>query len=52
MIETYPEADAYGVWAPEHSPDFEAVDQRTALDDLAAVGLHSIVGLHESDRHW
>ena len=23
VIETYPEADSYGVWAPEHSPDFD-----------------------------
>ena len=31
VIETYPEADAYGVWAPEHSPDFDDDDATLAL---------------------
>ena len=52
MIETYPEADAYGVWAPEHSPDFDddpatqALRQRAvairehmpSLDEIHAAG--------------
>ena len=31
VIETYPEADAYGVWAPEHSPDFDDDEATRAL---------------------
>ena len=31
VIETYPEADSYGVWAPEHSPDFDDDEATRAL---------------------
>ena len=35
VIETYPEADAYGVWAPEHSPDFDDDEATRALRERA-----------------
>ena len=35
VIDTYPEADAYGVWAPEHSPDFDDDESTRALRQRA-----------------
>ena len=35
VIETYPEADSYGVWAPEHSPDFDDDEATRALRQRA-----------------
>ncbi len=37
MIETYPEADAYGFWAPEHSPDFDDPRTQALLGESAAI---------------
>ena len=34
VIETYPEADSYGIWAPEHSPDFDDDEATRALVPL------------------
>ena len=35
VIETYPEADSYGIWAPEHSPDFDDDEATRALRQRA-----------------
>jgi hypothetical protein len=40
VIETYPEADSYGFWAPEHSPDFDDPRTRALLGESAAILEH------------
>ena len=40
IIETYPEADSYGFWAPEHSPDFDDPRTRALLGESAAILEH------------
>ena len=46
IIETYPEADSYGFWAPEHSPDFDDPRTRALLGESAAI-LEHIPSLEE-----
>jgi len=36
MIETYPDADSYGVWAPEHSTPVDDVQRQQMLSEYAA----------------
>ena len=47
VIETYPEADAYGVWAPEHSPDFDDDEATRALREHANAIREHIPSLEE-----
>ena len=37
VIETYPEADSYGFWAPEHSPEFDDPRTQALLEPSAAI---------------
>ncbi len=47
VIETYPEADAYGVWAPEHSPDFDDDQATRALRQRATAIREHVPSLEE-----
>ena len=46
VIETYPEADSYGFWAPEHSPEFDDPRTQALLGESAAI-LEHIPSLEE-----
>jgi hypothetical protein len=47
VIETYPEADSYGVWAPEHSPDFDDDEATRALRQEATTIREHMPSLEE-----
>ena len=47
VIETYPEADCYGIWAPEHSPDFDDDEATRALRQRAVAIQEHMPSLQE-----